>query len=187
MNNQFFPNDEEELNFVMRIYEGEINTRNDWIKENARLLNEAKSASIVINHAMAIINHAMLVLRLIDIEAVGARLKDKEKAIERATILNNRNQGIPKPPKTLRNIRNDYEHFEARLDKWATSSNPSMYIDLIVGGEEFIFDNIPKDTFRKLEGSNLTFWNTKIDLQEVINWVEEVCKIINESNNRARF
>jgi hypothetical protein len=52
------------------------------------------------------------------------------KAMERARILNERNPEFPEAPPALRDIRNDFEHFEARLDEWATSENPNAFIDL---------------------------------------------------------
>ncbi|ALC92054.1 hypothetical protein AM500_21340 [Bacillus sp. FJAT-18017] len=190
MDNQFFPNDEGKLSFVMRIYEEEINNRNDWIKENAIQLVEAsktKSASIVISYAMSIINHAMLVLRLVDEEAIGARQRNNEhaKAVERAKILRERNPEFPEPPESLRAIRNDYEHFEARLDQWATSENPNMFIDLNVGSM-LIPQSQNQETFRQLEGTTLKFWNNTVDLQEVLNWVDGMSQMVIK-NNRERF
>lgn len=188
MNNKFFPNDDDKLSFVMKIYEEEIHNRNIWVKESAIKLNEAlnrqQPASIVINYAMSIINHAMLVLRLVDIEASGAR--DKEKAQERAQILHLRNPGFLEPPESLRDIRNDYEHFEARLDKWATSNNPMTYIDLIVGRPIFVSNANDQDIFRHFAGSKLMFWNKSVDLQEVVDWVEIMSTVITE-NNRKRL
>lgn len=191
MTNVFFPNDAEKLSYVMRIYEEEINNRNDWIQENAIQLNEAmksKSASIVINYAMSIINHAMLVLRLVDKEAIGARTwgNEKAKGMERAKILHERNPEFPEPPLSLRKIRNDFEHFEARIDEWATSPDPNVYIDLNVGGGILIPSMKSQDTFRQLEGTNLTFWNDGVDLQEVVSWVDEMSSIVIK-NNRERF
>ncbi|MBU9723063.1 MULTISPECIES: hypothetical protein [Bacillaceae] len=187
MSYQFFPNNQEKLNYVMRIYEEEINNRNDWIKENAEQLNssfQTKSASVVINYAIGIINHAMLVVRLVDIEAIGSRNKQRSK--ERAKLIHERNPGLPNPPSSLRLIRHDYEHFEERLDEWATQENPNTFVDLTVGGGIMLPQQNTQDTFRQLEETTLKFWNHSIDLQEVVTWVDEMSCIV-VKNNRERF
>lgn len=185
----FFPNDPEKLDFVMAIYEQEILNRNKWIVvsvENINIeLNSSKEngsslASIVINQAMAIINHAMLVLRLVDIKAIGARNIEKSK--ERAMLLHSRNNEFVEPPKSLRSIRNDYEHFEERLDEWATKANPNYYIDLNIGANLIGGDFSKKDVFRNLNETKLTFWNKEVDLQEVINWVGHMARVIIQNN-----
>lgn len=118
----------------------------------------------------------MVIVRILDTEATSSRKKDKGRAKERARILHERNPCLPGPPKTLRGIRNDFEHFEKRLDVWATSSNQHIYIDLNMGELEG-FIQIPgmedQDVFRHLQGHNLTFWNKSVNLKEVIHWVNE--------------
>lgn len=181
MNNTFFPNNNEKLDFVMKIYEQEISTRDKWIKENIDRLNQAineSSASITISYAISIINHAILVFRLIDLEAITARDSEKEKAKERAKILHERNPKLPKPPASLREIRNDFEHFESRLDQWATSTNPNYYIDLNIGEGIYAPEANTKDNFRSLVGSELIFWNNSVNLQEVVDWVSQIDAII---------
>lgn len=137
MNYKFFPKNEDKLNFVMEIYEGEISNRRDWINESVIRLNEALSEqlspSIIIHYAMTIINHAMVVVRIIDREAISSKKSNKAKSKERAEILHNRNPGLPEPPVNLRKIRNDFEHFEERLDEWASAPNPNIHIDLNMG------------------------------------------------------
>lgn len=181
MRNDFFPNETDKLDYVMQVYENEIATRHEWIIENVEKLNKANlesSASITISYAMSIVNHAMLVLRLVDKKAVGAREFEKKKAKERAKILHERNPGLPTPPQSLRRIRNDYEHFESRLDEWATSANPSYFIDLNVGNGISVTDANPKDELRSLVDTKLIFWNNSVDLQEIIDWVNEMIFLI---------
>lgn len=185
MNNIYFPNETNKLNHVIAIYESEISTRNEWIEENVDRLNESmehSSASIIISYAISIVNHAMLVLRLVDKSATGARKENnkKEKAIERAKILHEKHPNLPNPPGKLRLIRNDYEHFESRLDEWATSANPSYYIDLNVGGGIKVTGSKRKDEFRSLVGFNLMFWNNSLDLQEVVEWINQMNVVITE-------
>lgn len=90
------------------------------------------------------------------------------------------------PPSSLRSVRNDYEHFEARLDAWSTSPDPTAYLDLIVREAVFIENASTQDKFRHLVGSTLTFRNREIDLEEVLDWIKKTSEIIAE-NNRERF
>lgn len=193
MNNKYFPNSPQDLSYVMRIYEDEILTRKDWINESVEKMNNALNdsnspTSIIILYAMSIINHAMVIVRILDKNGTSSRKREKERSKERARILHERNPGLPKPPKMLRDIRNDYEHFEEKIDQWATTSKTMSYVDLIVfkGGPLAISGVNEQDIFRRLEGNNLTFWNNKVNLQEVIDWVEEISEIVSE-NNRHRF
>lgn len=190
MENKFFPNETEELNRVMEIYEQEILNRKEWINESVKRYNEARDgnggASIIINYAMSIINHAMVIVRILDKEAISSRKHDKKRSKERANILHERNPGLPDPPEKLRRIRNDYEHFEEKIDVWATSSKSNVYIDLgvISPGAVIYSEAKENEIFRQIEGYELTFWNNRVNLQEVIQWVSAVSDIVNEEQHQ---
>ncbi len=95
-------------------------------------------------------------------------------------------QEFQTPPFKLRRIRNDYEHFEEKLDDWATNSKTNIYIDLnIVSPGINFFPGAEDNVFRQLEGYNLTFWNNSVNLQEVIQWVSETSSLINENSNEV--
>ncbi|QHA90165.1 hypothetical protein [Bacillus sp. N1-1] len=184
MSNIFFPDDETELGKVMRIFEQEFEVRNNWIREASINFNQAlsvKPSFNAFNHAISIINHAMVLVRIIDLDAIGSR--DVLRSKERAKILHERNPRMLPPPETLRNIRNDFEHLEERMDRWATSTYEKQYIDLAIGNG-YLLRGSEMDTFRKLEGTKLKFWNNEVDLQEVIDWVEETNRIIIDNNNK---
>jgi hypothetical protein len=194
MNNIYFPNDERDLDFVMEIYESEIKNRRIWMKEVALQLNkiiksEIPSPSIAIFYASSIVSQAMLILRLIDKEAISARKanNEKKKSKERAKIIHERNPDLPEAPNDLRRIRNNYEHFEAKLDEWATTPRPKSYIDLnmVIGTAPMIGGGFhEKDVFRSLENMNLKFWNREVNLQEVADWVNQVGQIIEENGKQ---
>jgi len=182
---KFFP--EEKLPQSMRIYEWEINNRYLWVKEHVINLYHAlqkEDYRSVINNSISIINHSMVILRLVDTDAIGAR--NKERAKERAKILHERNPGFPEPPKELRTIRNAYEHFEERLDEWAANPESYDYIDLAVGGN-FHQTNTSSNVFRYFEGTTLMFWENKINLLELADWVCAMRDEIVKNNRELLF
>jgi len=139
------------------------------------MLNKAQKPSSIISYAMSIINHTMVIVRILDKEAISSKKKDKERSIERAKILHQRTPNLENPPHSLRIIRNDYEHFEERLDEWAVNSKSNNYIDLNVSNHGPIVSGVEdRDIFRQLEGHNLTFWNNSVNLQETVTWANMV-------------
>lgn len=171
----------------MMVYELEIINRFFMIIESLNcwvIAHRAKNPRGVMTHSISIINHAMLVLRLIDTEALGARNKDRAK--ERARILWERNPGFLKPPQNLREIRNDFEHFEERLDIWVTNNDSSNFIDLNVGSD-YTTVGEKNEVFRHLEGSSLMFWGKQVDLMEVVEWVHGMCEEINKNSKEIEL
>ncbi|MFD2637680.1 hypothetical protein [Piscibacillus salipiscarius] len=184
MDNKYFPNNPNELDRIMRLYEQEIQIRKEWMNECVVQLQHAlknSTPSMVIHYATSVINQAMVIVRILDKDATSSRPKDKERSKERAKIIHDRNPELIEPPEMLRKIRNDYEHFEERMDDWATTSVSKNYVDLIVSDSESggISGIEETDKFRQLTAGYLTFWNTEVDLQEVINWVGKVSRTIN--------
>jgi hypothetical protein len=178
MENKFFPNQKDRLNFVIETYATEIKLRRNWVLEAARELNstmeDGQPVTAVIRRAIDMINNAMVIVRILDEEGIGAR--NKERAKERARLIRERWPDLPQPPQGLRNIRNDYEHFEERLDQWAVSSDRKVIADMNfgpeVGGTE-VYENL-----RRLSGSTLHFWSNSVDLNEVLDWALDVVDVI---------
>ncbi|MDB5338393.1 MAG: hypothetical protein JWN70_4012 [Planctomycetaceae bacterium] len=71
-------------------------------------------------------------------------------------------------------MRNNFEHFDERIDRWWKSSNGHNFADLNIG-PNVTLDDI--DSFRSFNPttSDLSFWGQKFNVQELI---DEVCAIL---------
>lgn len=102
---------------------------------------------------MDLIGNAVIILRIID--STGARRSEIERVEERVKLLN---QKWPKilelePPLGLRQVRNDYEHFDSRLDELAVSSKRKNIADMNIGP---VFGGLEThENLRRFEGETL--------------------------------
>jgi len=172
--NKYFPNDEENLRFILSIYSEEIRLRAKWTisaaEEVNKKLEDNSPASEIIREAIDVINNAMSILRMIEKAGLAKKVALVE---ERINILTNR-WNFPDPPSGLRLIRNRLEHFEENLDKWVVESPNHIHVDLHVG--EPVGGVMPFDHFRRFEGDTFYFWGESVNLSEVCKWVQDVAK-----------
>ncbi|MBR9698631.1 hypothetical protein [Bacillus cereus] len=177
----FFPKDENDQDFILGIYAQEIKLRTKWIIKSANkvnsLLEREASAERIIKEAMDLIGNAMVILRIIDY--TGSRKNELEKAKERVFLIKKKWPNIPfGPPDGLRRVRNDYEHFDAKLDKWAISSGRNVIADMNVGLE--IEGLNQYENLRSLNGDVLYFWDKSVSLSEVVEWAKQVTIEVSE-------
>lgn len=163
---------------VLEIYKKEILLKATWIVQLLAETNEMKNADLIIRNVISALTYSMSIVRLID--PLGAR--NSNLATERANFILNRWSPFPNPPQGLREIRNDIEHFEERLDIWADTSLNHSIIDRNVGinptalgtfniGSTELLRNIDDQGF-------FVFWNNRVDLREVLNWANEIQQLL---------
>jgi len=190
----YFNFSDDRLDFVLSIYAEEIKKRYDWIilaaKEldeihsNVRSLNAVEISTRAFRNSMDLIDNAMIIYRIVN--GVGALSSERERVKERVRLLRERCPQIPdNPPNGLSKIRNDYEHFESRLDDWAVKDKRSNYIDMNVGPPTAIYSSDPNDiNLRAYNNGILYFMNREIDLREVVAWARITTKATEALRNR---
>lgn len=177
---KYFPQEKEDLNFILDVYAAEIQIRANWIIETAEEINTGlknyEQASSTIRKCMDLIGNAIVILRIID--HTFALKVEKEKAKERVELILQRWPEInnQKAPEGLRSIRNDYEHFESRLDTWATTSKNRLIADMNIGPE--IYGLGTHENLRRFEGDTLYFWDRSVNLSEVVKWSMELSNVV---------
>ena len=128
---------------------------------------------------MDLIGHAIVILRIVDSEGIGSRRSELDRTKERVKLIRKKWSEIPiEFPQGLRNVRNAYEHFDARLDQWAISSERRLYADLNIGpmiGGLGVHENL-----RRLEGETPYFWDHAVNLSEVVEWSQQVASAVSK-------
>lgn len=85
-------------------------------------------------------------------------------------------------------MRNNYEHFDERLETWSETSTRSNYLDLslipvnAVHGDDAISGLDDIDKFRTYDPTTgvLTFWSQEFDVRSLINEVEQMLPRLRE-------
>jgi hypothetical protein len=85
-------------------------------------------------------------------------------------------------------MRNNYDHFDERLDEWWKKSKNHNVVDVSVIPKDLIlgFDDI--DCFRLYNQQNkeLTFWGQRFNLGEIIEAVQQLHPIVLQESNKPR-
>ncbi|AXR16997.1 MULTISPECIES: hypothetical protein [unclassified Bacillus (in: firmicutes)] len=141
-------------------------------------------AEEVIRKFVAGITNAMSIVRILNV----AGAKNKIYAEKRVEAIKNKWPNLPEAPQGLKQIRNDLEHFEERLDTWAFTSSTHSIVDLNLGlskegfwafggslgaGEKEFLRNVD-------EKNNFLFWNHEVQIDDVLQWVIDINKQIGE-------
>lgn len=168
--------DSRDKEYILRQYADQIALQARWTLRAAAELNDSSASEIseVFRKATQVVVHAMAVLRFLD--ACGAR--NKHVAENRVRLIKERWPTIPEPPAGLREIRNDLEHFDEKLDKWATSSKRRNLADLNIMPPGSIMGLEEVENLRSYHDGVFYFWSHSVDLSEVRKWVEEVAKCL---------
>jgi hypothetical protein len=77
-------------------------------------------------------------------------------------------------------MRNNFDHFDERLDKWWAESTHHNHIDYIVGPENMIGGADPKDIFRHFnpETGDVIFWGDRYSLVAIIQEINHLLPIV---------
>jgi len=79
-------------------------------------------------------------------------------------------------------VRNDYEHYDERIDYWVINSKNHNYADKNIGPVTAIKGLDPKDNFRWFDNAKMTlyFCGREYHLNDLFLYIQEVKKAINE-------
>ena len=82
-------------------------------------------------------------------------------------------------PLRSRRLRNDFEHFDERLEEWFSSSQDHNYLGRNIGDPGGIViqgRGIPDDRFGHFDPSTtiVSFWERSVSLQEIVTEVERI-------------
>jgi len=96
---------------------------------------------------------------------------EKERAELRASLSLSDNSPI-----RSRKFRNHFEHFDERLEQWATSSKRHNFVDQNVGPPSMIIGVDPEDFLRNFDTENfaVTFKGEVYELRPVINAIRDI-------------
>lgn len=74
------------------------------------------------------------------------------------------------------NMRNNFEHFDERLDRWWAKSKRPIIIDLVVGPKSGIEGLGDIEKFRHFdpETADLIFWDQEFNIQAIVNEVQRI-------------
>ncbi|MGN8233249.1 hypothetical protein ACTHAL_001477 [Priestia flexa] len=180
--------DEEQREFVLMRFREELLIRTLWVTQSHQqihlLRKEQKDNLLIMKEAMDLINNALVMDRITDKNATGARKGEISLVKKRVTLIRERWPGLPEsPPEGLRLVRNHYEHFDTRLDYWAKRSKRDVILDLNVLHSDTPIDNEELgfkkfENLRSLRGNILYYCDSKVDLDEVVNWATQILYVI---------
>jgi hypothetical protein len=98
-----------------------------------------------------------------------------KRAAQRAELRDNIGITDASPLKNV-SMRNNFEHFDERLDQWWEKSQVHTYIDINWGDASILVNTEPLNMFRTFnpDTTDLTFWGQSFNLQEVVTEVRRI-------------
>jgi hypothetical protein len=131
------------------------------------------------HHAQAFVNHAGAVSRILWPPFIRDAAR-RAGAEARAQHLRNVLTIIIPHPLEDRTLRNHLEHFDERLDEWATSTTSFNYVDLNIAPVGAISAGPPEQYFRQFDPTTntLSFRGDSFDLQAIATAIESVGRAV---------
>lgn len=76
----------------------------------------------------------------------------------------------------IRDMRNNYEHFDERIDRWWNRSKGETFIDLLLGEFPFTYSSEDVKVFRAYDDGmdRVLFWGTNIPLPELMDEISRL-------------
>jgi hypothetical protein len=166
---------------LLDLYIREVGTQATFALESAHLYKagvvSAGPVREVFFHLHHFLIHSSNVVKLLFPRA-GSSPKARF-AEQRAKAIRNR-LGITEPldPSQV-NIRNDFEHFDERIDAWVQSSRRHNFADMNIMTKGSIKGLEPEDFFRNLDPHTLTlsFCGNSYDLNYLENYMQQVAHL----------
>ena len=86
-------------------------------------------------------------------------------------------------------MRNNFEHYDERLDRWWAKSSKHNYIDGIVGSPSAASAPDPIDMFRFFDPATLRmeFWGESFDVQALITEVQRIIPKLREEASKPHW
>jgi len=87
-------------------------------------------------------------------------------------------------------MRNNFEHFDERLDRWWAESKNKNHCDMAIGQKDnFILGGDAIDMFRVFDPTttNLTFWGQEFNLQTLVTEVQRILPKLEAEANKPHW
>ncbi len=86
-------------------------------------------------------------------------------------------------------MRNNFEHFDERLEKWWFDSQKHNYVDFNIGNKDVFGNHDPIDYFRNFDPvtTELYFWSQEFNIQEITNEVQMIYPKLQEEANKPHW
>lgn len=137
--------------FVIRVFVHEIETQSAFAFRALHQLRQAlnvKDTRAVFFYAQALLGAAAMVSKLL--WPSSPKIPDRGKILREL-------MGIPdESPLADKTMRNHFEHFDDRLDQWATASRRRNFVDSNIAPLSAIRGVDPEDFLRNLDPTSLT-------------------------------
>lgn len=86
-------------------------------------------------------------------------------------------------------MRNHYDHFDERIDKWFGTSQKHDFVDFTLGNPTLYDNYSDTDIFRSYDPQTKTlyFWGQEFPLQEIVDEVNRMLPILEEESQKPRW
>jgi hypothetical protein len=163
---------------LLNIFQGELETQCQFILLGAKQVNAALKSyeqRIVWFGLQGILVSAANASKLL----WGSR---KEPVLEARRPLRESVHVADDSPLSSRKLRNDFEHFDERLERWFAESESHGYLGRNIGPPDAILieDKAPADQFGHFDPSTgiVTFWERSRSLNEVVKEADRILQIL---------
>lgn len=87
------------------------------------------------------------------------------------------------------NMRNHFEHFDERLDRWYSTSQNHNHMDLFVGPKNMITGNTTDDKFRHFDPTttDMLFWGQTFNIQKIVNEAQRILPKLEEESGKPHW
>ncbi len=166
-------------NFFIKIYTEQIK---DQLSEAElcfeKIKNNLKNSPVVFGAIHHFLVHVSNVAKLIQPKTK----EDNDFRKYRAISLKRAYPNLPTLNPNEIHVRNDYEHYDERIDHWVINSKKHNYADKNIGPITAIKGLEPKDNFRWFDDTKMTlyFCGREYHLDDLFSYIQKVKKAINE-------
>ncbi len=163
--------------FYIKIYRDQIL---DQIESAESAYEAITNSNVDINLLFVSIHHFIIhvsnVVKLIQPKISG----DMDFKNYRARNLRNKFPKLPDIDPALVHIRNDFEHYDERIDSWVINSKQHNYADKNVGNINAIIGLNPKDNFRWYNpvSKTLYFCGREYPIEELCQYIKKVKEVL---------
>jgi hypothetical protein len=87
------------------------------------------------------------------------------------------------------NMRNNFEHFDERLDRWWAQSERHNFIDMSIGPPSMIMGADDLDRFRMFDPvtTNMMFWGEEFNIQSIVNEVVRIFPKLQQEAEKPHY
>lgn len=159
-------------NFFIGIYRDQILEQVESAKTAYGLIINSGTEMNVFESIHHFIIHVSNVVKLVQPKISG----DLDFKNYRMKNLRNKYPKLPDIDQSLIFIRNDFEHFDERIDNWVINSKRHNYVDSNLGNINAIKGLDPKDNFRQYDPENKTlyFCGKEYPLEKLYDYIKNI-------------